>query len=97
MAPKQYRTRPCDLDDISVRDLLKNNIYLGQCKPAELWRVKKITKNGVTSDWAAINKNLCYAKRTLGAIARPCTEAEEIPRGVQALPRQQSHELDCSR
>ena len=54
MAGPELRTHATDLDNAVASEILKNNVAAGLLKPQELWKLTKLTKSGVTSDWAKI-------------------------------------------
>ena len=48
------RTRDIALADLEVKQLLDAYVPLARCHPRQLFRVRKINRDGTTSDWEAI-------------------------------------------
>ena len=51
------KTTGTDLPYEVVKDIFSTHVALGACKPKVLWAVRRIGKNGTTSDWRAVDAN----------------------------------------
>ena len=56
VAVRMPRTQGTYIDDNTFLRLLSQHVPLASCRPRTLWAVEKISKNGTTSNWEAMNK-----------------------------------------
>ena len=50
------RTKGCVLDDAKATDLFSSHIQRAYCSPKALWKLEKVNKSGLTSQWGVIEK-----------------------------------------
>eukprot|EP00959_Pyramimonas_sp_CCMP1952_P070702 1476109-Pyramimonas_sp.AAC.1 len=54
---KAPRTKGADLSDDICDDILSDHVPMATCQPTKLWRLDRISKQGLTSQWHVVKKN----------------------------------------